>query len=361
MRRGWVAMGSILLVVFALVLYLPLPVSTQGTVSSSHPLEVSPPAVPSSSAAPLTVSWTGGANGTWVEAIPCQGSTCTTAAAAGGGTPDPETPRAAAGYGDSGSVVLYLAPNESLWILTNSSVPLSLSISYNETPLLSLLWDLLGLLGAGLALSGLFLSRRRSGSSGHPLQEYPVPQAYSPLGVRCAHCGQERIPYGETHCPRCGRVLTPEVRPPGKALFVYSPQPAAVWRTLETLHPDPTKVLAFTGDDPAFLKSQFHMDGAVICVWRHPPTPASLERDPADREGLLKELERHFRDVPGGVVVIHGVPELLAHGGFEPFEATVFRAAASAREYGGILLLGVVAGTLDGSQVARLERNLTRI
>lgn len=177
MRAGWIVPGVIMMLIMAILLYVPLPAAytpgssssqcLQGDISNQCYLVLPCPSIlPTSSSSsclagltPLDLSWSGGNASTWVELMPCHNPTCRDVNT----TPTirPRMPHewSIVAWGTSGSLSTWVPTNESFAVLTNSTTAISITVVLNSMPEFHAIWGIFVLIGILLAVVGLLLPK----------------------------------------------------------------------------------------------------------------------------------------------------------------------------------------------------------
>ncbi len=216
MREGLLFPGVVLLVLMIVFAFAPLPNAPTGTVSQNYPLIVHPPAFPYSEQTPISLQWTGGTGNTWVQVLPCAQSNCSDVKPRTAVTePIAVYGPSALGNGSQGALTIWVSTTESLLIVTNSSVSLSVTVTWNEMPEFGLLWEILTVVGILLAIGGMVLPERGA-PRGHGRRlhyfhwrhhPFALPPHLPSAGLLCPGCGLADIPTEEDYCPRCHAPL----------------------------------------------------------------------------------------------------------------------------------------------------------
>ena len=365
MRNAWLVAGAILLAAMVLVLFLPLPSTSSAEIDQLNGLVIGPPSFPRSQATPLSVSWTNASPFTFVELVPCPSYGCSSLAASPPTSPTPRGAWSVVASGASGGLSLSAPTNVSYLLLTNSSAPILVQVTWSEFPELSFGWEILGLLGIPFLVAGILLPeagilRGAARRKARPAPSAPIPDHLFREGLTCPQCGLAQIPREERQCPRCDAPLPPSGPRPGRALFAHVARPGAFWDLVEDLRFAPDRILILTGEDPAWLETQYHLRGARILRWGT-GTDGEDRISAADLGAVRTRIESHWQQVPDGLVVITDLPGPSSREDGEVVEGFLRDLSSIARNRGGTLFVGVTSGALTGPQVTRWGTFLDRV
>jgi hypothetical protein len=221
MRESFLFPGAVLLILMVIFTMIPIPVPQPTSVASNSPLRVGPPALPYSENTPITYQWSGGTASTWIQILPCQQANCndirSQVTAQGNYTHKPliVATWSALGYGAQGSLTIWVPTNQTMMVVTNDANAVSLEVTWNEMPELSLFWEILTIIGILLCIAGMVLPAHGA-PRGHQRRlhyfhwrhhPFALPPHLPPAGLACPACGLTDIPHEDDYCPRCHAPL----------------------------------------------------------------------------------------------------------------------------------------------------------